>query len=133
VLLVAVGVLAGAVLDAADLLADEGIEATVVDPRWVVPVDDAVVEVAAEHRLVVTVEDGLRVGGVGSQLAARLSAEGVDVPLRSLGLPSRYLPHGNRADILAEHGLDAAGVTAAVRTAVGGHGTRLTLVKGAAQ
>jgi 1-deoxy-D-xylulose-5-phosphate synthase len=133
VLLVAVGVLAGAVLDAADLLADEGIEATVVDPRWVVPVDDAVVEVAAEHRLVVTVEDGLRVGGVGSQLAARLSADGVDVPLRSLGLPSRYLPHGNRADILAEHGLDAAGVAAAVRTAVGGHGTRLTLVKGAAQ
>jgi 1-deoxy-D-xylulose-5-phosphate synthase len=115
VLLVSVGAMARAVTDAAEMLAGERIACTVVDPRWVLPVSDALVDLAADHRLVVTVEDGVRVGGVGSHLAAALRERGVEVPLRCLGLPTRFLPHGGRTELLAAHGLDAAGVAAAVR------------------
>ena len=118
VLVVAAGPLAADATAAADALAVDGVEATVVDPRWVIPPSPALVAMAADHDLVVTVEDGVRTGGMGSQLVSALSASGHDVPVRCLGLPTDYLPHGDRAAILARHGLDADGIAAAVRASL---------------
>jgi 1-deoxy-D-xylulose-5-phosphate synthase len=105
VLLVAVGSMAAVGVDAAERLAGHGMRSTVVDPRWVLPVDPALVALAAGHRLVVTIEDGARVGGVGSRLAQELRDSGVAVPVVDLGIPPRFLEHGGRAAILAELGL----------------------------
>jgi 1-deoxy-D-xylulose-5-phosphate synthase len=77
----------------------------VVDPRWVLPVDPALVGLASAHRLVVTVEDGSRVGGVGARLAQELRDAGLDVPVVDLGIPPRFLDHADRGAILAELGL----------------------------
>jgi 1-deoxy-D-xylulose-5-phosphate synthase len=107
VLLVSVGSLAALAVDVAQRLADQGIGCTVVDPRWVVPVNPVLPRLARTHRLVVTVEDGLRVGGVGSRLAQELVDESVDVPVHAVGLPSRFLDHATRADVLEEVGLTA--------------------------
>ena len=94
VLLVAVGATAGSVLEVADRVAAEGIGTTVVDPRWVHPIDPALVELGRRHRLVVTVEDGVVAGGVGARLSQTLRAAGVDVPAREVGVPARFLRHG---------------------------------------
>jgi 1-deoxy-D-xylulose-5-phosphate synthase len=116
VLLVAVGAMAGAALEAAERLAESGIGCTVVDPRWALPVSDDLVELAAGHRLVVSVEDGIRVGGVGSRLAAAVADHDIDVPVRCLGLEESYLRHGSRSELLAAQGLDAAGIAASLET-----------------
>ena len=80
---------------------------TVVDPRWVRPVALELVAMAREHALVVTVEDGVRNGGVGDALAKAMRDGGVTTPLRDFGVPADWHPHGNRAEILAELGLCA--------------------------
>ncbi|WBB68545.1 1-deoxy-D-xylulose-5-phosphate synthase [Micromonospora sp. WMMD812] len=114
VLLVAVGAMAAPALRAADLLAEAGVECTVVDPRWVRPVNPALAGLAAEHALVVTVEDGVRDGGVGGAVALAFADAGVGSPVRALGLPTSFITHGERAGLLAEHGLDPPGICAAV-------------------
>jgi 1-deoxy-D-xylulose-5-phosphate synthase len=110
VLLVCVGAFAELGLVAADKLADQGIPVTVADPRWVLPVSDGLVTLAARHRLVVTVEDGGRHGGIGSALAAALRDAELDVPLRDVALPQRFLEHGSRGEVLASVGLTAQDV-----------------------
>ena len=134
VLVVAVGVMASAAVAAAELLADEGIACTVVDPRWVLPVDDELLRLAAAHRCVVTVEDGVRDGGIGSRIAVTMGSRGLDVPVRCLGLPSDYLDHGSRAELLEELGLGVRGIAdschAAFR-AVSPDERALRLVRGA--
>ncbi|MFC5908575.1 1-deoxy-D-xylulose-5-phosphate synthase [Streptacidiphilus monticola] len=112
VLIVSIGALAPLCLAAADLLAEQGISATVVDPRWVKPVDEALAPLAAQHRAVVTVEDNGRVGGVGAAIAQALRDAEVDVPLRDLGIPQRFLDHASRDEILTEIGLTAEDVAA---------------------
>ncbi len=107
VLIVSVGAFARLGLQVAERLAAQGIGATVVDPRWVVPVPASLVELAREHRLVVSLEDGVRVGGVGTRIRQSLRDAGVDTALTELGLPDDFLPHGSRAEIL-----EAAGLTA---------------------
>jgi 1-deoxy-D-xylulose-5-phosphate synthase len=107
VLVVAVGAMAATCLEVADRLVDQGIGVTVVDPRWVKPVDQGVVNLAREHRLVATVEDNSRIGGVGSAFAQALRDADVDTPLRDFGIPPRFLDHGKRAEVLAEVGLTA--------------------------
>ncbi|MFJ5680111.1 1-deoxy-D-xylulose-5-phosphate synthase [Streptomyces sp. NPDC093097] len=107
VLLVSVGALAPMCLEVADLLDKQGISTTVVDPRWVKPVDEALPGLAAKHRLVVTVEDNIRTGGVGSAVAQALRDAGVDVPLRDFGIPERFLDHASRKEVMAEIGLTA--------------------------
>ncbi|MGJ3561348.1 transketolase C-terminal domain-containing protein [Streptomyces sp. INA 01156] len=94
-------------LEIAGLLEKQGISTTVVDPRWVKPVDGAMAPLAEKHRVVVTVEDNSRVGGVGSTIAQALRDAGVDVPLRDFGIPPRFLDHASRAEVLAEIGLTA--------------------------
>ncbi|MFF8811054.1 1-deoxy-D-xylulose-5-phosphate synthase [Streptomyces pactum] len=107
VLLVSVGALAPMCLEIADLLDKQGISTTVVDPRWVKPVDEALPGLAARHRMVVTVEDNSRVGGVGSAIAQAMRDAGVDVPLRDFGIPPRFLDHASRKEVMAEIGLTA--------------------------
>nr|CTQ96693.1 1-deoxy-D-xylulose 5-phosphate synthase (EC 2.2.1.7) [Kibdelosporangium sp. MJ126-NF4] len=110
ILLAAVGVFGELAMAAAERLADHGIGVTVVDPRWVTPVPTTLVEMAARHRLVVTVEDGGRHGGFGWALAAAMRDAEVDVPLRDLGVPQQFQDHGTRAEVLADLGLTAQDV-----------------------
>jgi 1-deoxy-D-xylulose-5-phosphate synthase len=105
VLLIGVGAMARLALDAADRIEAQGISVTVVDPRWVTPVPAELVGLAAAHRLVVTVEDNGRVGGVGTTVSQALRDADVDVPARDLGIAQRFLDHGSRAEVLAEVGL----------------------------
>ena len=107
VLLIAVGGMAKVALGVADLLAAQGIGATVIDPRWVVPVAESVVKLSAEHRLVVTIEDGIRVGGIGTRIRQALRAAQVDTALNELGLPDEFLEHATRDEILDRVGLNA--------------------------
>jgi 1-deoxy-D-xylulose-5-phosphate synthase len=105
VLIITVGPMAEIGLGVAARLADQGIGATVIDPRWVVPVPKSVIALAAKHRLVVTIEDGIRVGGIGTRIRQELRAAGVDTALNELGLPDEFIEHGSRAEILQEAGL----------------------------
>ncbi|MGQ0845011.1 MAG: 1-deoxy-D-xylulose-5-phosphate synthase [Sporichthyaceae bacterium] len=114
VLLVSVGAMAATCLDVAHRLADQGIGVTVVDPRWVKPVDPALVELARAHRMVVTVEDGVRIGGVGSAVSQALQDAGVDVPTRIFGTPVRFLDHGSRTEVLGWAGLGAQDISRGV-------------------
>ncbi|MFI6605202.1 1-deoxy-D-xylulose-5-phosphate synthase [Streptomyces sp. NBC_01220] len=107
VLLVSIGALAPMCLEIADLLDAQGISTTVVDPRWVKPVDEAMAPLAAKHRVVVTVEDNSRAGGVGSAVAQALRDADVDVPLRDFGIPPVFLDHASRKEVMAEIGLTA--------------------------
>jgi 1-deoxy-D-xylulose-5-phosphate synthase len=115
VLLLGLGKLHGACEEAARLLRQEGISVTLVDPRWVKPLDQRLASVAASHRLVVTVEDNVLAGGFGSAVAEVLADEVVRTPLLRLGIPDQFLPHGKRDALLAELGLDAVGVAERVR------------------
>jgi 1-deoxy-D-xylulose-5-phosphate synthase len=110
VLLVAVGAFAHLGVDVAGRLAEQGYGVTVVDPRWVRPVPVELVGLAREHRLVVTVEDGVRTGGVGDAIAKALRDADVWVPLRDLGVPQGWHPHGSRGEILSALGLTAQDV-----------------------
>ncbi|GAA2676139.1 1-deoxy-D-xylulose-5-phosphate synthase [Nonomuraea recticatena] len=105
VLLVAVGPMAQAAMEAAVLLDAQGISATVVDPRWVKPLDDALAEAAAAHKLVAVVEDNGRVGGVGDAVARLLRDHDIDVPVRTFGIPQEFLDHAKRPKILGYAGL----------------------------
>jgi 1-deoxy-D-xylulose-5-phosphate synthase len=107
VLLVTVGPLAALGLEIADRLAAQGIGVTVVDPRWVVPVDPGIAPLAARHRLVAVVEDNGVVGGIGSQVTAALGEAGVPVTVRSFGIPQRFIDHAERSQVLEEIGLTA--------------------------
>ena len=107
VLIVAVGSMAATAVDVAERLVAQGIGVTVVDPRWVKPVDPAIVELARTHRLVVSVEDNGVVGGCGSVLLQTLNDEGVTTPVRLHGIPQQFLSHAKRAAILDRIGLSA--------------------------
>lgn len=117
-LLVAVGPLAGPCVAAAAQLRHHGVGVTVVDPRWVTPVSPVLVELAATHHLVVTAEDGLRTGGVGTAIATACADAGLTTPVRTLGLPREFVGHGERAHLLAAAGLDQRSITASVLEAV---------------
>ena len=105
VLLLGAGPMAGACAEAADRLADHGIGVTVVDPRWVKPLDPALLAAARQHALVVTVEDNGRVGGFGDAVARLLRDNDVDTPVRTFGLEQQFLEHGERAQVLESQGL----------------------------
>jgi 1-deoxy-D-xylulose-5-phosphate synthase len=111
VLVVAVGAMAPLCLDVADRLAAHGIGVSVVDPRWVLPVDQRLPRLAGEHRLVVVVEDNCRVGGVATRIAQALEEARVPVPVRAFGLPQRFIGHGKRSEVLEEAGLTAQEVS----------------------
>ncbi|BCT76029.1 1-deoxy-D-xylulose-5-phosphate synthase 2 [Sinomonas cyclohexanicum] len=107
VLLVAVGSMSRLALDVARRLDHQGISSTVVDPRWVLPVPRSIIRLAAQHRIVVCLEDGVRAGGVGSRIRQEMRAAGVDTALNEVGLPVEFLDHGTRSQVLARVGLTA--------------------------
>ncbi|MER1995332.1 MAG: 1-deoxy-D-xylulose-5-phosphate synthase [Arthrobacter sp.] len=107
VLIVSVGAMAEMALDVAGRLGAQGISSTVVDPRWVLPVPRSIVCMAAEHRIVIVIEDGVRAGGVGSRIRQEMRAAGVDTALNEVGLPVEFLDHGTRAEVLERVGLTA--------------------------
>jgi 1-deoxy-D-xylulose-5-phosphate synthase len=105
VLLLGAGPMAVTCVEVAHRLAGHGIGVTVVDPRWVKPVDEAVVEAARQHRLVAAVEDNGRAGGFGDAVARLLRDHDVDVPVKTFGLAQKFLNHGTRDEILEAAGL----------------------------
>jgi 1-deoxy-D-xylulose-5-phosphate synthase len=107
VLIVGVGAMAVTAVEVAERLVAQGIGVTVVDPRWVKPVDPALVDLAREHRLVVSVEDNGIVGGCGSVLLQTLNEARVETPVRLHGIPQEFLQHAKRGVILEQVGLTA--------------------------
>ncbi len=114
VCIVAVGSFAQLGLDVSEGLRAQGIGAQVLDPRWVKPIPQYVMEQAAKAKLVVVIEDGIRTGGVGAALSQSLRDDNVDVPLRNFGIPLKFLDHGKRASVLEECGLTGQAITRSV-------------------
>jgi 1-deoxy-D-xylulose-5-phosphate synthase len=127
VLIVGIGPMAHLAVDVADRLRAQGIGATVVDPRWVVPVAPSIVRLAARHRLVITIEDGIRVGGVGTRVRQVLREAGVDTAVDELGLPDAFIDHASREQILEDAGLSAAKIAQDVVAQV--LGTRIPIAR----
>ena len=113
-LLIAVGPMALPCLAAAAELTAHGVPVTVIDPRWIAPLDPALVKLAATYRLVLTVEDATTTGALGARIAQALAAAGADSCAATFALPPRFLPHASRDQILRAHGLDGAGIATAV-------------------
>lgn len=107
VLLAPVGAMASLAMDVAQRLEAQGIGATVIDPRWVVPVPKSVLTLAGEHRILVTIEDGVVVGGIGTRIRQDLRAAGIDTTVTELGLPDEFIDHASRSQILEDAGLTA--------------------------
>jgi len=107
VLIVAIGSMASTAIQTAELLRAQGIGCTVVDPRWVVPVPQTVLAEAEQHRLVVTIEDGVKVGGVGTRIRQDMRSAQIDTALNEIGLPDEFLEHASRDEILERVGLTA--------------------------
>jgi 1-deoxy-D-xylulose-5-phosphate synthase len=118
VLLVGAGPMASLAVDVAERLTGQGIGVTVVDPRWVKPVDEAIAKAAAQHKLVVTVEDNGTAGGFGDAVARALRGADVATPLRTFGLPQRFLEHGERAEVLTLAGLTSQQLSRDITEAV---------------
>jgi 1-deoxy-D-xylulose-5-phosphate synthase len=106
--------------EAAERLETMGVSCAVVNGRWVKPIDPRIVEWARSHEVVVTAEDNVGAGGFGGAVLEALAPYGLAGRVRTVALPDQFLPHGKAADILKEHGLDAAGIAKAVFTAVRG-------------
>ncbi|MBB6174795.1 1-deoxy-D-xylulose-5-phosphate synthase [Nocardiopsis mwathae] len=118
VLLVAAGVMAGPCLDAARELEAQGIGVTVVDPRWIIPINPTLAHMAARHRLAVSVEDCTRTGSMGSMFVQVCADAGITTRLRVLGLPRDFIEHGSRAELLIEHGLTGTRIANEARRAL---------------
>lgn len=111
ILLIGVGALAGVTAEVSDGIRAQGFRSIVVNPTWIKPVPTAIADLARDKHLVLVVEDGVRQGGVGSAVSQFLRDEGIDVPVRNVGVPVAFLDQAKRADILASLGLTAQDVT----------------------
>ena len=118
VLIVSVGALAPLCLEVAERLSAQGVGVTVVDTVWVAPLPRELTELGARYRLVVVVEDSVRVGGVASAVSQLLRDAGVYTPQRDIGVPAEFFAHGTRAEVLAKAGLTAQDVSRRVIEAI---------------
>ena len=116
--IVAIGAMAHLALELAEALAAEGIATRVIDPRWVKPLPQGVVTLTDGVPVVVVLEDGVKVGGVGSVVATELSQMGSTSTVLAAGVPSEFFAHGKRAAVLANAGLSVEQLTQRVRSAV---------------
>ncbi len=114
VALLGFGQMHGVTMASAEILAKEGVDATVYDPRVVVPLDPEMISDCAEHDLIVTVEDGLRIGGAGAAVRDTLGELNTNCRIRVMGIDVEYVAHGHPDDIHTRFGLDASGVAAEV-------------------
>lgn len=110
VLVVGWGQFVGMAAEVGERLLQQGIGVTVVDPVWGLPVAPELLDLASEHELVVTMEDNGLAGGLGSRLALALGQRGVDVPVRTFGIPQEFVPHGPRDLLLESLGLTAQNI-----------------------
>ena len=111
-----IAILAFGSMVAPALAAAEELNATVANMRFVKPLDvELVRQLAAEHDFLVTVEEGCIMGGAGAAVAEALAAEGIVKPLQMLGLPDKFIDHGDPAKLLSSVGLDSAGIAASIR------------------
>jgi 1-deoxy-D-xylulose-5-phosphate synthase len=109
------------------LQAAEGLNATVVDMRWAKPLDvELLLQVAASHEALVTLEEGALMGGAGSAVLEALQAAGISIPVLQLGLSDTFIEHGDPAKLLAMQGLDAQGIEASIRKRFGAVSGELT-------
>ncbi|QIM16560.1 1-deoxy-D-xylulose-5-phosphate synthase [Leucobacter insecticola] len=127
VLFVAVGPMSRVALDAAEILAQQGITSTVIDPRWVVPIAPSVTDIARDHRLLISIEDGIRVGGVGTRIRQAIRDAGVDTAVSERGTPDEFPDHASRAELLHDAGLTAEQIAADVIEQV--RGTRIPIAR----
>jgi 1-deoxy-D-xylulose-5-phosphate synthase len=124
VLVVAYGQMAGTGLAVGQRLSDQGIGVTVVDPVWALPVNPALVQLAGEHELVISIEDSGVVGGCGARLAQEMRFADVSTPIREFGIEQRFLQHASRAELLEELGLTPQAIARyAVEAVVRGEST----------
>jgi 1-deoxy-D-xylulose-5-phosphate synthase len=107
ILFVAVGAMVPTALTAAEKVAGQGFRVTVVSPVWVLPTSQSLVDEAGAYDRIVTLEDGLAKGGVGALLAEDLASVGHHVPVQTFGLPTEFLDHASRAQVVEEYGLTA--------------------------
>ncbi|WP_326841045.1 1-deoxy-D-xylulose-5-phosphate synthase [Streptomyces sp. NBC_01558] len=133
VLLISYGPLAPLCLQAAVQLTEQGIGVSVADPRWATPVAPELLELAARHRLVITVEDNSRTGGLGSTLAQHLQDNAITTPIRTLGLPRAFLTHGPREQLLTDAGLSSTQIAYTVLRARAGKPHEHTITDGSPQ
>lgn len=127
VLLVGIGPMVHLAMEVAERLEAQGIGATVIDPRWAIPVQPSIVDLAREHRLVITIEDGIRVGGVGTRVRQVLREAGVDTAVDELGIPDEFIDHASREQILEDAGLTASKIAQDVVAQV--LGTRIPMAR----
>ena len=120
VLIVAVGAMARLALDAAKILGEAGVGVTVVDPRWVIPVPESIVAMSAKHRLVVSLEDGIKVGGVGTRIRQVLREAQIDTGLSEIGLPDEFIDAASRSEIFEELGLTATRIAGNIQAQLSG-------------
>ncbi|MDQ1922233.1 1-deoxy-D-xylulose-5-phosphate synthase [Massilia pseudoviolaceinigra] len=123
-----VAILAFGSMVARSVVAGEELDATVANMRFIKPLDvELVKRLAQEHDYLVTVEEGAVMGGAGSAVAEALAAEGIQKPLLILGLPDKFIDHGDPAALLASVGLDAKGIAASIRQRFGAAEPRLVV------
>lgn len=127
VLLVGIGPMVHLALEVAERLEAQGIGATVIDPRWAIPVQPSIVDLARDHRLVITIEDGIRVGGVGTRVRQVLREAGVDTAVDELGIPDEFIDHATREQIFEDAGLTASKIAHDVVAQV--LGTRIPMAR----
>jgi 1-deoxy-D-xylulose-5-phosphate synthase len=124
-----IAILAFGSMVAPSVAAAASLDATVANMRFVKPLDVALLkQLAADHDYLVTVEEGAIMGGAGSAVAEAMAAEGIVKPLLMLGLPDKFIDHGDHAKLLASLGLDGAGIAAAIKQRFGGDEPRLSVV-----
>ncbi|MFT4260160.1 1-deoxy-D-xylulose-5-phosphate synthase [Microbacterium sp.] len=131
VLIVGIGPFAALGLDVAARLRAQGIGATVIDPRWAIPVQPSVLALARTHRLVITLEDGIRVGGIGTRVRQVLREAGIDTAVDELGLPDEFIDHASREQVLADAGLTVSKIAQDVVAQV--LGTRIPVARHAGE
>ncbi|GJI87817.1 1-deoxy-D-xylulose-5-phosphate synthase [Duganella hordei] len=126
-----IAILAFGSMVAPSVAAGDALDATVANMRFVKPLDvELVKKLAAEHDYLVTVEEGSIMGGAGSAVAEAMAAEGIVKPLLMLGLPDKFIDHGDPAKLLSSVGLDAAGITASIKQRFAGGEPRLVVNNG---
>jgi 1-deoxy-D-xylulose-5-phosphate synthase len=124
-----IAILAFGSMVAPSMTAGDTLDATVANMRFVKPLDvELVRKLAAEHDCLVTVEEGAVMGGAGAAVAEAMAAEGIVKPLLMIGLPDKFIDHGDPAKLLASVGLDGAGITASIKKRFGGEEPRLVVV-----
>ena len=111
ILLVSIGAMAHIAVEAASQAYREGVGVTVVDPRWVKPLNPDLITMAQRYKSVVILEDGIKHGGIGSTLSEMLRENELQVPVHSIGVPLEFIEHGTRAQILTDLGMTAQNIT----------------------